>query len=167
MVDFIPIDYKRRRVGGSKVFEISALFLIIIMFFLDIFLYFNLYREKQRVADKLELASARLEIVDRRLDALDFQKRVSFKVNWALIMEKLKEIIPQNLVIESFSVKEDNSFELKGYLTESDEFLLFIDKISSFEYFQKVIIEHSLESREAKMNLIEFKIRGEIIQVGR
>ncbi|OCL26377.1 hypothetical protein U472_10255 [Orenia metallireducens] len=167
MVDFIPIDYKRRRVGGPKVFEISALFLIIIIFFLDIFLYFNLYREKQRVADKLELASARLEIVDRRLDALDFQKRVSFKVNWALIMEKLKEIIPQNLVIESFSVKEDNSFELKGYLTESDEFLLFIDKISSFEYFQKVIIEHSLESREAKMNLIEFKIRGEIIQVGR
>jgi len=168
MIDFIPADYKSRGLRGNfRVFEFSILLLIILILFLNIFLYFKLASKKKTVADELEVASARLEIVDRRLE--NFHSQDSFKTQFNLtpLMEKLKELLPQGLIIDSFIINEDKSFEFRGQLSESDKFFQLMDKISNSAYFQKVMIEHSLEDREDKLKLIKFKIRGEITQVGR
>jgi len=168
MIDFIPIDYRKRRIRREfRVFENAILIFVILVLCLDIFLYFNLDNKKKRLADELEVASARLEIIDKRLDKLADQKISKNEIDWAEMMERLKELLPQKLVIDSFTIREDNSFEFRGQLTDSKEFFKFIDKISNFDYFQRVMIEHSLDNRETKKNLIKFKVRGEIVELGR
>ncbi|MGM0472264.1 MAG: PilN domain-containing protein [Bacillota bacterium] len=149
MINLLPQKYKDYCKFNIDKFLVGGL--IVLLLLVPLTYYLKLTARKMRLEEKIRLTESKLKQVNQqnqqlgqiKSDYKDLADRLQLKrevigqqLDWNLLLKELQLIIPDQVWLSSFIVKEDRKFKLIGYALTDQGLRKMIKGLKSTVYFK-------------------------------
>lgn len=187
MIDLIPKKYyEERSVKLDKLGLVIAALIIIVLISLAGVNYVRLMVKQNALAKKVQIAREQLqqvrnkttEVLKLKQDSKKIKSQLEEKqevmgsrVNWGLILEDLREILPETSWLVQYQINENNEFKLSGYALEQNDLEVVINRFKKSKYFSDIYVELTNQTQFSqsgypKRVVLQYQLSGQVVVKG-